>query len=476
MKRLVTLVFTAALILGSQATAKALEIKASGTWEIGIGWADNTRFTDAKQGMHDDAFGAAQRIRPQFDFIADETLKAVLMFEIGTTWWGNNDDDTGGGLDADGHAVKVKRAYLDWSPVGDLSLRIGVQGVALPSATFGNPVLDADIAGIVGSYKFTDNVTLTAFWLRPFDSYVGTNEQTNGKNLNDEMDMFGFALPITGEGFSVTPWAMYARAGNASGYWEYRVETTGDGDSDLLDRGHLKGSTNLWWAGAAVELDFLNPFVLKLDAMYGAAKSDDAPEFSGFLVSGLFEYQSEAAWGNPGILAWYASGDDSDDYKDGDFGKYGRMPIVGADNAGFAPVGYGFAGSMGCMQDSLISGSGVGTWGAGLQLDGFSFVDKLSHTVRAAYIRGTNDEDMVKRGGAARFGSPYNIMGDHIYLTKEDFALEFDFVTTWEAHQNLNIYLETNYIKLDLDSGTWGGRDSDTTNAWKVQLLFEYSF
>lgn len=477
MKRLITLLFTAALVVGIQAPAWAVDVKVSGTWEIGIGWADNTRFTDAKQGGHDDAFGAAQRIRPRFEFIADETLKSVLEFELGTIWWGDNDKTdsggrAGGGLNGDGYEIKVRRAYLDWSPVADLNLRMGLQLVSLPSAAFGNPVLDAIVAGVVANHRFTDNVSLTAFWLRPFDQTNGSAGQTNGKNRLDEMDMFGLTLPIMFEGISFTPWAMYARTGNESGYWEERA---GD-DHVLFANGPLKGSSNMWWAGAAFELDLLSPFSLKLDAMYGQTKSGEAPEASGFLVAGLFEYKSEQPWGNPGLLGWYASGDGADDYKDGKYGKYGRMPIVGNDNAGFAPVGYGFPGSMGCMQDGLISNSGVGTWGVGLQLDEMSFFDNFSHTLRAAYIRGTNNTNMVTKGDAERFGEPYNIMGDEVYLTTKDHAVEFDFVTTWAAHPNLNIYLETNYIIMDLDANTWGSKNSNTTNAWKAQLLFEYSF
>ena len=479
MKRLITLLCAAAIVLGAQGTAQAIEVKASGTWEMGMGWADNPRFTDAENGTYHDPFYAAQRVRPQFDFIAEETLRAVLAFEIGTVIWGESSDDSpGGAIDSDGKSVKVRRMYIDWSPVENLQLRMGVQGVALPSAALGNPILDSDIAGIVASYAFNDNVGLTAFWLRPFD---GGWNKTETKNQLDEMDMFGLTLPVSGEGFSVTPWAMYARNGNNSDFWTYRWEMTGDGDVPDEVEG-FKGSTNLWWAGAAVEIDLLDPISFKFDAMYGAAKGDDAPEFSGFLLSTLVEYNSEAWWGNPGIFGWYASGDSDDDYEDGNYGKYGRMPIVGADNAGFAPTMYGFPGTAGCLDDSILSSSGVGTLGIGLQLDGISFVDSLSHTLRAAYIRGTNDEDMIRNNpnvdreaGSTGFGYPYNNMGDHVYLTKKDAAWEVDVVSTWEATDNLTFFLELGWLKLDLDDDVWDKR-SDTEDAWKAQIMLEFSY
>ena len=483
MKRLVALMFAMVFAFGSFSPAAAVEVKVSGTWDIGIGWADNTNFTDAGQGERIDAFGAAQRIRTQFEFIASETLKSVLGFEIGTMTWGSNEDGSGASLDADQRdVIGVRRAYLDWSPMDKLSLRIGIQGVALPSAAFGNPVLDTDVAGIVAHYSFTDTVGLTGFWLRPFDNGFG-NESTS---VRDEMDVFGLTLPISGEGFSVTPWAMYALNGNASGYWGYRADYDGnDFAADYINALNLKGSSNMWWIGTAVEIDLLNPISIKFDGMYGSTSGSGdhglAPEFSGFLLATLIEYKSGASWGNPGILAWYASGDSADDYKDN---KYGRMPIISADRGGFGPTNFGFAGSMGCLQDCLLSGSGVGSWGIGAQLDGFSFMDKLSHTLRFAYIGGTNDKDMVKKtregleliGYDTRLGASYRAMGDTVYLTQKDYALEFNLVSTYEATENLTLFLETQYIHLNLDSGTWGRDNADTTDAWKIQFLIEYAF
>lgn len=477
MKRLVAFAIAAAFVFGSLGSAQAIEVKASMTWEFGFGWADNLSFSDARQGGHNDAFTAQQRVRPQFTFIASDTLEAVLELEIGTTTWGSNDDNSGGMIDTDSATTTIRRAYLDWSPYENFRLRMGVQGVALPSAAFGSPILDTDVAGVVASYRFNDTIGLTAFWLRPFDGGWDTDNQTDGKNSNDEMDVFGFSLPLSGERFSVTPWAMYARLGNNADYWAYRA---GEDDATNLFGTGLspKGTSDMWWVGTAIELNVLDPFSIKLDGMYGTSRTsgDNAPEFSGWLVAGLFEYNTGSWWGNPGLIGWYASGDDADDYKDGDFGSYGRMPVISTDRAGFAPAAYGFSGSAGCMQDSLVSSSGVGTWGLGLQLDGMSFMDDLSHTFRVVYFRGTNDEDMVRNNpNIDRLGSPYNIMGDAVYMTKKDYAWEADFLTSYEVNENLTIFVEANYIWMNLDDNVWG-RNSRTTDAWKAQLLFEYSF
>ena len=472
MKGISALLCSAALVLGLCGVSAAVEIKVSGTWEVGFGRSENATFYARDYGGYTiKPFRAAQRVRPQFDFISSESLRSVLAFEIGTTIWGRDSDSSiGGALDSDGGSVKVRRAYLDWSPLENLTIRMGMQGVALPFAAFGNPVLDADVAGVVVNYDFAETVSGNLFWVRPFDSLSGES----GKNRNDTMDVFGLTLPVAGEGFTVTPWAAYARNGNNSGYWDYISDYTGG--FTLTDyTGPLEGSSNLWWVGSALEFDVFDPFSLKLDAMYGAARGNGAPEFSGWLAASLFEYKSGEAWGKPGLIGWYASGDKADAYGKGKYGKYGRMPLIGADNGGFAPAMLAYPGSYGCMVDTLISGSGVGSWGAGLQLADFGFVDKLTHTVRALYIRGTNHESMVTGGGAGLYGEPYNIQNDVLYMTRKDSAIELDFITTWEVNENVNVYLETAYVKLDLDRDVWGPL-ADTQNAWQVDLVFVYSF
>ena len=479
MKRLVALAIVAVFVFGSLGSAQAVDVKASITWELGFGWEDNTTFTDAKQGGHVDTFRAAQRISPQFHFISSETLQAVLAFEIGTMYFGNSiEDQSGGGIDADIATATVTAAFLEWSPMDKLQIRMGIQPVALPSAAFGNPVLDTDIAGVVANYAFTENIGVTAFWLRPFDRDFAGNSQTEGKNSHDEVDVFGFTVPLTFEQFSLTPWAMYARTGNDSDFWNYRYG--GEYEDPAGNDFRYKGSSNMWWVGAAFELSALDPFSVKLDAMYGKSSSSrSAPEYSGWLVAGLFEYKTESALGSPGLLAWYASGDDkNDDAKNGGNGDFGRMPVISGDAAGFAPLAYGFGGSAGCMGDTLLSNSGVGTWGLGVQLDGMSFVDKLSHTLRLAYIQGTNNKRSVDSTG---FASPLDrlgykaTMGESVYLTEKDHAIEFDFLTEYKVHENLTIFLEANYIYLDLDKKVWGDAHK-STDAWKAQVLFEYSF
>ena len=56
----------------------------------------------------------------------------------------------------------------------------GIQAIAMPNVAGGSTVLDDDVAGIVASYQFNENVGLTAVWARPFnDNWDGDSSASN---------------------------------------------------------------------------------------------------------------------------------------------------------------------------------------------------------------------------------------------------------------------------------------------------------
>ena len=506
MKQVRWLIVMAAMLFATAGAANAADIKVKGEWDFAFGWAVNQNFhggRDSKLSIpglnvnypDNDNFYARQRVRTQINFIASEQLQAVLMFEIGDLNWGRDEggkfgQGSGGGLDADGVNVETKRAYLDWViPETDVTVRMGIQGVSLPMANgYSNPVFSADVAGILVSSPITDMIGITAFWLRPFDRYE-TDDTSIAGNLDDEMDMFGLVLPITGDAWSVTPWGMYARIGNFSEYYDYYGLITSAGREP-------GDGTNAWWAGVSVQVDVLDPLSFGFDIMYGHMSKADVGLFNpaapsnpaygrvsdfgtrGWFLEAALNYKLD--WGTPGIFGWYATGDDCDDVKDGQFG---RMPVVGTDD-GFGPTSFGFPGSYGIGADSLIGTTGVGTWGIGVQIADMSFVENLSHTLRLAYYRGTNDADLARKdGGVDPWNTDlpgvldsaiYHSGGESMYLTNKDYAWEVNFDHQYKITENLTTVLELGYINLNLDEDTW--LDHNTDDAWKAQLLFRYSF
>ncbi|MBQ9405711.1 MAG: outer membrane homotrimeric porin [Desulfovibrio sp.] len=519
-KTLMTLLLAAGMLLGVQGNAQAIDFKVQGLWQVGFGLGDAT-FTESVSGRKstsNDNFSAMQRLRLKVDAVASEALSGTVYFEIGVQDWGNAGN--GGALGSDAtNRNKIKQAYLDWSvPNTDLKLRMGLQGIALPSAAGGSAILDSDLAGVVANYAFNENVGLTALWMRPAnDNFVGRDGTSYQANYLDNLDLFALTLPLTFDGVSITPWAMYGMMGTNTldGYNGLGRHTTGDEwytvdgtlESTLLNFhpgfaanstsfGTSPAYTSMFWFGLPITLTLWDPLNIEFEFNYGYSggmgsydlmkrgmggttiRADSRRE--GWLVKALVEYKF--SWGVPGIFGWYASGDNGD-MKNGS----GRLPTV-------AGAGY-FTSFMGCDGiDMWADGTRgffyeknltyAGTWGVGLQVRDVSFLEDLSHTFRVALWGGTNSPSMVKYFDdrqSAWAGNDGYYSYDGPYLTTHDNLLEFNLDNTWKAYENLAVKLDLGYIVNMYDTGTWNRswmQDSkvEKKDAWKAQLMFEYSF
>ena len=509
MKKILTLMLAAGMLLGAASGARAIDFKASGEWLVGFGLGDGSLIKDVNdQKRHqDDTFNAGQRIRLQLDAVASETLSGTVFFEIGDQMWGQS--ESGGALGADSTSVvKLKNAYIDWMvPNTDLKLRMGLQAVALPNVAGGSAIMDGDAAAVVASYQFNENVGLTALWMRPLnDNYTGTKADGeaygNGyKNYLDNMDLFALMLPLKFDGVELTPWAMYGLQGKNTRFNEGGVETA-DGALNVTLPGYYPGMNfgpgglghtgksygSLFWAGLPVAITAFDPLNIEFDINYGYVEAMGRYDVlkrgvesvlgnskrEGWLVKALVEYKMD--WGTPGIFGWYASGDDGN-VKNGSE----RLPsIAGSGN---------FTSFMG--DGNLAWGTGynfydnnltyAGTWGIGLQIADVSFVEDLKHTFRVAYWGGTNSPSMVKYMGSAVAWNDTTAFQDGPYLTTNDGLLEFNLVNSWQIYENLEANLELGYIINMMDRDTWdksyvSDRNWSKQDAWKAQLIFAYSF
>ncbi|WP_415965741.1 outer membrane homotrimeric porin [Desulfovibrio piger] len=509
MKKILTLMLAAGMLLGAASGARAIDFKASGEWLVGFGLGDGSLIKDVndQKRHHDDTFNAGQRIRLQLDAVASETLSGTVFFEIGDQMWGQS--ESGGALGADSTSVvKLKNAYIDWMvPNTDLKLRMGLQAVALPNVAGGSAIMDGDAAAVVASYQFNENVGLTALWMRPLnDNYTGTNADGeaygNGyKNYLDNMDLFALMLPLKFDGVELTPWAMYGMQGKNTRFNEGGVETA-DGALNVTLPGYYPGMNfgpgglghtgksygSMFWAGLPVAITAFDPLNIEFDINYGYVEAMGRYDVlkrgvesvlgnskrEGWLVKALVEYKMD--WGTPGIFGWYASGDDGN-VKNGSE----RLPsIAGSGN---------FTSFMG--DGNLAWGTGynfydnnltyAGTWGVGLQIADVSFVEDLKHTFRVAYWGGTNSPSMVKYMGSAVAWDDTTAVQDGPYLTTNDGLLEFNLVNSWQIYENLEANLELGYIINMMDRDTWdksyvSDRNWSKQDAWKAQLIFAYSF
>ncbi|MDD2967184.1 MAG: outer membrane homotrimeric porin [Desulfovibrionaceae bacterium] len=504
MKKLATLLLAAGLVFGAATGASAIDFKASGEWMMSFELGANGDFNAAQGGFNhpndgkEDNFEAEQRIRLKMDAVASENLSGTVMFEIGESRWGQDTSNhvgrgSGNALGADGVSIEVKRAYLDWIvPNTDLSLRMGLQGVALPSFVNGSQVLDDDVAAIVANYKFNDNVALTALWARPFnDNYETTNTD---KYTFDNVDVFAAIVPLTYDGVSVTPWVAYGMVGkNDATLGAFRNSTAAD--RQYMNR---KADTygTMFAAGLTGEITMADPFRFAWDLEYSGYKSGFggkkhltenssamSSDQAGWVFAALGEYKMD--WGTPGLYAWYASGNDDNAYN-------GSEQIFQLNNGGseFAALAFdGNNGTNGIGRGYLLGDNVAGTWGIGARLKDMSFLEGLKHTFRVTYMMGTNSNDSVTYGGTKSWKSTALSNADshkiQYNLGTTESALEVSLSNTYQIYENLTMYAEVAYLKLFLDDDLrWDSGDKGMVNgqrfeqgdAFNVNVAFQYSF
>ena len=502
MKKLMTLALAAAMMLGAATGANAIDFKAKGQWIMSFDYGMHGNFGESKAKnnsgfKNEDEFEARQRVRLQLDAVASEALSGTVFFEIGDQVWGQNDN--GGALGADGKVVELKRAYIDWMvPQTDLKVRMGIQGIALPSfTTNASQIMDDDVAAISLNYQFNENVGLTAFWARPYNDNGGYSSRWDGNNYDqnymDNMDMFAVLLPLTFDGVKVTPWVMYAAMGPGmfnDGGTKLNGNAWGRASAGMVSG--FQGTDwndsygNAFWAGVTGEVTYWDPFRIAWDVNYGSASYEDQKmNREGWLASLLLEYKLD--WGTPGLYGWYSTGDDNNPRNGSE-----RMPVVSA-NGNNQFSNFAFNGNPYIAREGILGSTMVGTWGIGARLKDVSFLEDLKHTLRVNFMGGTNAPKMAKYVGdyapfekrgvqaVAEGGFSY----DPMYLTTEDYALEIGLTNTYKMYDNFTVMLDAAYVALWLDdsTSTWGknpGRSAlggdGVYDAWNVNLSFVYSF
>ena len=466
MKKLMTLALAAAMMLGAATGANAIDFKAKGQWIMSFDYGQHANFRsnqDGKPGSgykNEDEFEARQRVRLQLDAVASEALSGTVFFEIGDQIWGQN--STGGALGADNNSVvELKRAYIDWMvPQTDLKVRMGIQGLALPSfTTNASQILDDDVAAVSLNYQFNENVGLTAFWARPYNDNYGYKDGKQGyQNYMDNMDMFAVLLPLTFDGVKVTPWVMYAAMGPGmfgdvdSKFGSAWTRASRGLQSGFYGTDPLDSYGNAFWAGVTGEVTYWDPFRIAWDVNYGSASyEDEKMNREGWLASLLLEYKLD--WGTPGLYGWYSTGDDNNPRNGSE-----RMPVVSANgNNDFS--NFAFNGNPYIAREGILGSTMVGTWGVGVRLKDVSFLEDLKHTLRVNFMGGTNAPKMAKyvrendalyKRGVENYGMGGDAF-DPIYLTTEDYALEIGLTNTYKMYDNFTIMLDAAYIAMWLD-------------------------
>jgi hypothetical protein len=421
MKRLITLMLASVFVLGTVASAFAihtqgrggtgLDFNARGSWravgEFRDSWAFGNELTE-----QDGNFRIHQRARVWFDFTTADNIKGVMNIQMGNFNWGDGFGAIGGAP----AVVGLRQLYLQFPwPNSDITISAGKQGVALPGY-FSSPVHDDNIASLVVSMPLTDALGLTLVYGRAIDGGLASN--------SNEYDVFAAILPVTLEGMSLTPYAVWRTIG---------------ADTALTASGERE---NTWWAGVNAMLTMFDPIYVAADFIYGNDSDDDG--LSGWFANAAVGMKMDMF--TPELFAIYATGGALDD----------RMPWISPD---YVATTFFFAGS------PLLAGSGAGAgkvntnpaslglWAVGLSLKNISFVDKLTHTFRVMYAQGNNDDGLG-------------------LMTSDDSFVELNFDTTYKMYEHLAAIVELGYIMPSFDEFNGGNDDG----AFKLAAGFKYDF
>jgi len=433
MKKLVTLLAAAGMVVAASAPANAVDVKADGSWRVSFK-SGETGFTGENVGM------AQQRLRLGITATASENLSGYFQFQFGKDQWGTNEGTHGEHLKGSTKNITLRQSYIDWTvPATSVKVRMGRFALGLPEdAVSGNAVLSGDFGmseGIVVSAPVTDWLGLTAMWNRAGYDAVKSTAGYNDLDKSKQDDIFAAVANLKFNGVSGAVYAAYGAI---------------DGTTSPMTGGLPEVEGDAYWVGFTSTITAFDPFTLKLSASYGNfdAKADSDDDEDGWNVQAKASYK--LGFGTPVVAAWYFSGDDKD-------------------GQGAMPNGHGYffptrtyhdaaKGLCGGQADAPINGN----WGVQVGIEKMSFLSGLTHDFLVTYIQGTNDEKSVD-GKKSEW-----------YLSENDSLVSFDLINTYNIYKNLAAHLEFSYIISDFDKNDWN-KDL-TEDDWRAELTFQYKF
>ncbi len=494
MKKLLTLLLAAGMTLSAAHGASAVELKVSGIYDFSFSGTSNMNgsrsFMDSSdyrhnlnRELHGRQFDALQRLRLGMEFVMSEQLSAFYQAQIGTYYWGGpykgagKAEADGGSLATRAANVTTRLAYLDWMiPTTSIHVRMGQQPITLPNYVAGSPILDDPASGVVISSSVTDWLDLSGFWVRAVSDPL---KNSTGEYRFDsaDVDLFGVMADMKFDSFRVSPWGVVGHGGKdfaevsnagptASGVLPFNgMDRLSWNGSSIVSEADGSSST-IWFAGIGGEYKPFDPLRLALDFYYSATDNSHAStERSGWYVAGLAEYKMP--WFVPTLVAWYASGDDSNPTN----GSEQPLTLSG----GFDPGARAYFDGRFSIANTIDKCDAGGTWGVSAQLNKISFLRDLHHDLAVTYFQGTNSKNMPniinhQYGGSV---SPAD------YLTTKDYIIEVDFNSTYNIYKNLVAVLELSYLFQDIDGNVWrtaAGEKGDFSDAWRAALNFRYKF
>lgn len=511
MRNIINLIFfTTFLFLASPYfSSLAVDYAARGQWIMSFGYGEHGKFMDSDRVCGflpgQDNFNSRQKVALQLEAAASENICGQVNFDIGDIIWGQ--EESGGALGANSAIVKLANAYLSWSPASfPIKVRMGLQSLKTPALASGNSIFNGTVGAVAVNWEFSEWFSTTLAWARPYNNNFSTNMGNQG--FLDNVDAFGLLFPLQFEKGRLIPWMVFAltepnasrlansaypfgnfsaMGGDAGNFREGMFPVGGARHrnfSDANGQRAISSRATSFWAGLTGEIDAHPHLNLSFDFAYGQNSwaDDSRLNRSGWLAT--INIESANNWGIPGIYGWYSSGDDANPANGSE-----RLPALDPGNSiKFSPLAYDGASYI--ERDALIGNNLAGTLGIGVKAANLHILDKVSQTLRANYIRGTNSAEMAKKMSLAGLwangmelanstvGAGANLGMPNLYLTQGDYAVELSATSHFRQNDHFSIFFTAGWIGLWLDTQkeAWGARHihgqsiPSTANAWNLNL------
>jgi hypothetical protein len=493
MKRFALLALLAVMVLGSaMAASAATEVKMTGdvlvygtfnAQQNFTGWSSGTWGTNgatyAPAGTQtEDRFQIWERFRLRTDFVANEAVKFRLGLKVQDTWG----HGTFTAANPSTASISVYQAFLQFKlPNCDTEVTAGLQDLSLPATAFftDSVVFGGDRAAalVINTPIIDGTLSVVGGFARMLDK--NQSYDTNTTQIADEFDVYFLTLPITLDGFKITPWGAIGVAGKGANYFDagsYGPNST-FADS-LLSAGTFTSPSGLrqnqnayWWVGGTFEVTALDPIKLYSDVIYGQGNQSDRKknQRSGWFIDLGAEYTG-LSFMTPQVFAWWSTGEDK---STGDGSE--RMPSIlsnwGPGNS------FLFDGSQELLKQGNLGVNPIGSMGLGASLNNITFMEKLSQRVTFVYVRGNNTARSIRNLNALLGSNPYFTMGRDLTTNESIYSANID--STYQIYENLAAVMETGWAHGDFQQGVWGRRlvhKAESGDAWKVAFGFTYKF
>ena len=484
MKRFTTLALLVAMVFGCVAFASAAtEVKMTGDARIHANFWENINYTgwNAKGTNTGDSLTIWERFRLRSDFIANESLKFRFGIRVNNKAWGNDTFV----VDNPATSIDVYQAFMQFKwPSTDVEFTIGLQDVDLPisapSVLNSNPVFGGTrAAAAVVSIPVMEQLKVIGGFARFLDTNKDFDTTTTQKA--DEFDGYFLVLPVTLDGFSVTPWGMLAVAGRDAGYDTAVGSSPRYTDQSLATnlfsagtKAGVPGFSNAqnvyWWVGSSFAVTALDPFKFYADVIYGEGNSTDRSKNkrSGLFFDVAAEYTGFDML-TPQATFWYSTGEDKSTGNGSE-----RMPtVVGA----WGPSTSFLFDSSQSFAAGHMGLNPIGSWGFAVSLNKVSFIQDLTHRLTFTYAQGTNNARALRNANTIWGTGNYVQMGRD--LTTNEYVMGVNFDNQYNIYENLAAIVETGWAHGSFQSSVWGHRlvnQAKDGDAWKVAFGLQYKF